>query len=418
MFQAANANHVQAKLEGASLMLNKEMQVNHPIAIKWLNELIRMTPTQNFSLADIFKAYYLLGISYENGYGVRPNQVAAFKHYAMASILNGEARLALAKYFIRGTVVKKDLDAAFLLMYSAYLKDRSLLEDIAQIVATVELVDGFEKYLVKQTEYGDSDAYYLLGSNMLDGKIFAYQRLQGLTYLKKSVEMNNPYAYLLMAKILQEGEFGEEQDVEKAQAYYKRAFYDKRTQKEAVKYLIDYSKEQQDYETVFDYYTAIGDYNAAKEILLLLPPSEETESKDLFLKVKEYQRTLDPQDPKSPQLYQERLRMAANAGYPAAAIEYAKLLKDYAKLIEVMEQNVRDDDPLWCYELSMYYRAGGEANKRRNADRALYYLEKSAEYSYVPALYVLEKAYRTGNSSLNIKADAMKQQAYARKLLD
>jgi len=28
----------------------------------------------------------------------------------------------------------------------------------------------------KQASYGDPDAYYFLGSNMLEGKIFAYQK--------------------------------------------------------------------------------------------------------------------------------------------------------------------------------------------------------------------------------------------------
>ena len=386
MFQAANANHIPAKLEGASLMLNKEMQVNHPIAIKWLNELIRRAPHSGFTLNDIFKAYYLLGISYENGYGVRPDQALAFKHYAVASILDGDAKLALAKYFIRGTVVKKNLDSAFLLIYSAYLKDRSQLEEIAQIVATAELINGFEKYLEKQAEYGDSDAYYLLGSNMLDGKIFAYQRLKGLTHLKKAVEMNNPHAILLMGKVLQNGLFGEEKNMEQALIYFERAFYNKSTQKEALKYLVDYEKEQKNYEKAFDYYVMANDYEAAKELLPLLPQSPETESKDLYLKVKDYRKTLSAKDPKTPQLYQERLRMAANAGYPFAVIEYAKLLKDYSKLIQVMEENVRQEDPQYYYELSQYYRAGGEKNTLRNADKALYYLQEAAERFHVPAL--------------------------------
>ena len=83
---------------------------------------------------------------------------------------------------------------------------------------------------------------------MLDGKIFAYQRLKGLTHLKKAVEMKNPHAFLLMAKILQNGLFGEEKNMEQALIYFERAFYHKATQKEALKYLVDYEKEQQNYE--------------------------------------------------------------------------------------------------------------------------------------------------------------------------
>ena len=78
--------------------------------------------------------------------------------------------------------------------------------------------------------------------------------------------------------------------------------------------------------------------------------------------------------------------MAANAGYSFAAIEYAKLLKDYSKLIQVMEENVRQEDPQYYYELSQYYRAGGEKNTLRNADRALHYLQEAAERFHVPAL--------------------------------
>ena len=110
--------------------------------------------------------------------------------------------------------------------------------------------------------------------------------------------------------------------------------------------------------------------------------------------------------------------MAANAGYPAAKIEYAKLMKDYPELIRVLEENPRYDDPSWNYELSVYYRVGGEKNTLRDAGKALEYLKNAAELNHITAIATLEKAYRQGSKQLNVQANQEIADQYAQKLQD
>ena len=64
MVRAAIQNYTPAKLEGAAIVLNKNMQIHHAQAISWLTELAGMTPSRTYSLEDIYYAYFLLGKSH------------------------------------------------------------------------------------------------------------------------------------------------------------------------------------------------------------------------------------------------------------------------------------------------------------------------------------------------------------------
>jgi len=120
-------------LECAALVLNKDMQVHHPIALKWLQDLIIMSPTADFKRDDILHAHYLLGLCYEKGFGVRPDSMLAFKYYAIASITDIDARLALARFFYRGTLFQTNSDLGLFLIYSAYLQNHNIMDQIQDI---------------------------------------------------------------------------------------------------------------------------------------------------------------------------------------------------------------------------------------------------------------------------------------------
>ncbi len=266
------------------------MQIHHAQAISWLTELAGMTPSRTYSLEDIYYAYFLLGKSYENGFGVRIDPANAFKNYAIAAIENPAARLALGRFFLRGSnSIPKDTETGYMLIYSAYLKDPSILSDIQQTIVTSDHISGLENFMKKQAELGDSDAYYFLGSNMLDGTIFAYQKNLGMQYLQKALDMKNPYAFFRMAEIYEQGLFGESIDTEQALSLYEQAAGYPQTREKAARRLADFYQQERDYEKAFDYYVMIEDYASAKELLPFFSDSESMGERDLFIRVKDFQ---------------------------------------------------------------------------------------------------------------------------------
>ena len=105
-------------------------------AFEYLLELAKLQPSREFTVDQYFKVHALLGECYENGKGVQPNIDLALRYYLFASVQNEDARLALARIFMKGVDslgIKPNPDAAMFELFDVFTKNEKRVPEIIRI---------------------------------------------------------------------------------------------------------------------------------------------------------------------------------------------------------------------------------------------------------------------------------------------
>ena len=441
--RAAGLGHVRAKLELAEFYLSSKVLRNQQLAFPYLQELIKVHPSRDmlrnkvhpsreFSLKEKFKAFYLLGYCYETGRGTHVDTVRAQKFYRLASIGNSDARFIVLRSFNKG----KDREPVYELLYEICLAgmEPSDMNRVDTFLAQNKMRDAFASFLDRKSQAGDRVATMILADNLFTGGLFPQQRARALECFRRAVNQGNPEAAMRLADFHDKGLFGLAQDPAVVEKYYRQAFQDPGTRVRAAARLAEQAKKRLDaltsaenkdeaeirrWKDAYFFYLMNAEQYAEARRFIDSDTGAQFQDKDLYLKTKEYLAAGG--DPKQ---YRERLRMAANAGYPPAVIDFIsgiessrRTAKQSAALLRAMLAYPEEENPVWLWNISQLYREGGPENPEFSLEKSRLYAEKAAGRGNMDALEFLIQSYRDGNRLAGIPADAAKSEQYRKELL-
>lgn len=430
--RAAGLGHPRAKLELAELHLSSKVLRNQQLAFPFLQELVKTHPSKNFTLREKFKAFYLLGHCYETGKGTRVDTVRAQRFYRLAAIGNSDARFIVLRGFNKG----KEKEPVYELLYEICLSDMEPSDParVDSFLAQNKMRDSFAAYLDRKSRAGDRVATMILADNLFFGGLFPQQRMKALECFKRAVGQGNPEAAMRLADFHDKGLFGLRQDPDIVEKYYRQAFQSPQLRVRAAARLAEQTKKRIDalaasqdkdeaklsrLKDLYFYYLMTSEQYPAARNFIDSDSGQQFKEKDLYLKAREYHAAGG--DPKQ---YRERIRMASNAGYPLAVIDYVSSIdvgrrtpKQSANLLRAMLVFSEDENPAWLWNISLLYREGGAENPEFSAEKSLQYAEKAASLGSVDALEYLIRSYEKGNPDAGIRADAAKSEKFRLELL-
>lgn len=430
--RAANLGHPKAKLALAEYHLSSKMLRNQQLAFPYLQDLAKIHPSKDFTLREKFKVFYLLGHCYETGKGVRMDTVRAQRFYRLASIGNSDARFIMLRNVNKG----KNKEPVYELLYEICLADMEPSDParVDSFLAQNKLRDAFADYLDRKSLAGDRSATIILADNLFFGGLFPQQMKRALECFKRAVNQGNPEAAMRLAEFHERGQFGLAKDPEIVEKYYLQAFQHSELRIRAATRLAEQTKKRIDalsaspdkdeaalarLKNLYFYYLMISEQYSVARNFIDSDPGQQFNEKDLYLKAKEYHTSGG--DPKQ---YRERIRMAANAGYPLAVIDYISSIdvfrrtpKQSAGLLRAMLEYPEEENPEWLWNVSRLYLAGGRENPEFSAEKSLLYAEKAASRGSTNALEYLIRSYGEGNRSAGIPVDAAKSEKYRQELL-
>ena len=430
--RAAGQGHPRAKLELAEQRLSGKDLRNQQLAFPHLQDLVKTPISKNFTLREKFKAFQLLGHCYETGKGVRVDSIRAQRLYRLASIGNSNARFVILRSINKG----KNKEPVYDLLYEICVAglEPSDTARVDSFLAQNKMRDEFADFLDRKSLAGDRVATMILADNLFSGGLFPQQRTRALECFKRAVSQGNPEAAMRLAEFHDKGQFGFPQDPELAEKYYRQAFQSSQLRRNAAACLAEQTKKRIESlsaspdrneaeltrlkDTYFFYLMASEQYQTARKFIDS-DSGQLFKEKDLYLKAREARAPGG--DPKQ---YRGRIRMAANAGYPLAVIDYISSIdvlrrkpKQSAALLRAMLEYPEDENPDWLWNISRLYLEGGRDNSEFSPEKSLLYAEKAASRGSMNALEYLIQSYREGNLAGGIKADPAKSEKYHSELL-
>lgn len=430
--RAAGLGYPRAKLDLAELHLSSKALRNQQLAFPFLLDLVKTHPSRNFTLREKFRAFYLLGHCYETGKGTRMEPARAQRFYRLAAIGNSDARFIVLRGFNKG----KDKEPVYELLYEICLADMDPADParVDSFLAQNKMRDAFAAYLDRKSRAGDRIATMILADNLFFGGLFPQQRMKALECFKRAVNQGNPEAAMRLADFHDKGLFGLKQDPDIVEKYYRRAFQSPQLRVRAATRLAELTKKRIDalsaspkkdeaklahLKDLYFYYLMISEQYPAARKLIDSDSGQQFKGKDLYLKAKEYHAAGG-----DPRQYRERIRMASNAGYPLAVIDYIPSIgagrrtpKQSAALLKAMLEYPEDENPNWLWNVSVLYGEGGPENPEFSPGKSLLFAKKAASLGSPDALEYLIRSYAEGNPAAGIKADAAKSEKYRNELL-
>ena len=483
--KALSAGYPKAKLEQAVSYLTGRNIRNQHLAYPVLNALLETPISRDFTQKDLFETYYWIGYCQENGKGCSIDSMSAYFCYNLASIDNTKARFALLwrmgkdkdktvplDYLyriyvdddspetvrnIRSFLVHFDLASHF----SAYLERKAKAGDrkASRLLAENEWSgDLFPLNYSKSLKHYETAAD--LGDAEAALKLAEVYSKTDLVYIKNGRKIN---IYTNMYNL--------PFNLQKAELYAKKALFNKETEKDAALILIQLTKNKlarftkppvgmsaeepeisksgpplppvpgqvipagrlnrmaEDPSMVYRrlrnelfYYLMITeDYPAARKILEQ-DGGGTFHAKNIYLKAKEFRKSQVIMSPAARKHYNDRIRMAANAGYPLAIYEYyldPEFTKErpsinYSKLIEAALRMPFPELSQWHWNVGSWFLKNGPD---KNIPQGLACIRKAAEMGNLDALEFLMKLYQTGDRTLNITANKKVAEKYRHLLL-
>lgn len=483
--KALNAGYPKAKLDQAVAYLNGRIPRNYQVAYTILDSLLDTPVSRDFTQKDLLAAYYWVGYCQDNGKGCQLNKQSAYFYYRLASIENTNARLALLwrkggekdkniplEYLyriylddnspdtlnnIRAFLVQFDLASHF----AAYLERKAKAGDS---MASKILAENEWNGDLFPLNYTRSLKHYEMAADAGEFqsalKLAEIYSKTDLVYLKKGRKIN-VYAILRNIPL----------NLQKAEKYAKIALQQKETAADAALILIQLTKKKlarfkeppviisdaepevcksgpplppvpgqvipasrlnkmasepaEIYRTLrnelFYYLMILEDYTAARK-LLKEDGGGTFYSKDIYLKAKEFRKSRVLLTPDALKHYQDRIRMAANAGYPLAVYEYylspefanVRNSVNYSSLIEAALRMPFPEWSQWHWKIGTWFLHPGPD---RNVAQGLACIRKAADMGDADALEFLMKLYRNGSRTLNIASDKKTAEKYRKLLL-
>lgn len=467
--KAAKLGYPKAMYELATGYLTGKNLMNQQLAYPYLQKLVKLRPSKSFTRRDLIESYYWMGHCLEYGKGARIDAIRAHRYYLLATIGSMNARFTILRQMMKS----KKAAPVFDLLYEIYMADPEAAEpQIEAFLAQTKLRDGMAAYLERKSAAGDIHATLLLAENFMTGGFFPLQRAKALKYYERAVEQGSGKAAMYMANLHENGLFNLDDNPETVKKYLRLAFVDPAYRREAALRLAritekqlaelkgkDVRKEasaaarnensqtdeltmekiaaaghidatagrqQQLREYLFYYLLIAHDYKNARAFVDS-DPGLAYHAKDIVLKAKEYRMNLvpdgQPLPPKYENAYLDRMRMAYNAGYPLAVLEYwqhlkRKQIKDYGIRIHALLAFPWPEDPVWDLIVSdAYVAADPQRNSLYSPEKALEYLKKAAELRNVEALDRLIRIYSEGSEKYNVKKDAAEAAKYTDLIL-
>ena len=430
--RAAELGFPRAMLEMAEFYLSSKTIKNHQFALPYLVNLTKVRCSRDFTPREKFKAFYLLGYCYENGKGTRMDAARAQRFYRLASIGNSNARFVLLRNLNAG----KNREPVYDLLYEICLADMepSDLNRVDAFLAKNKMRDDFAAYLDRKSQAGDRIATMILADNLFAGGIFPQQRTKSYEYFRRAVSQGNQEAAMRLGDFHSRGQDGLAKDPAIVEKYYRQAFQNPGLRARVSARLAALAKKRLDelaaagnknaeevqrWKDAYLFYLMNAGQYAEARTFIDGDVSQQFQGNDLYLKAKEYLAAGG--DPKQ---YRERLRMAVNAGYPPAVIEYIsgiersrRTAKQSASLLQAMLSYPEEENPAWLWNVSQLYREVGEGSPLFSLEKSLFYAKKAAEQGSVDALEFLVRSYQNGNKKAGIPVDAAKSEQYRQELL-
>lgn len=407
--RAADLGSIPARFQIAKTTMTSTSayQSGQKIAFEYLLDLSTKTITREFTREDFFETNYLLGECYERGKGISPNLNNAIRYYLFASLYNDNARMALARIFLRASDTAKykaNMNISMMEFFGVYMLDSKRLPEIVQYLRAAKRVDEFSRFLEQKADAGDGIAAMFLADSTFTGTIFPKEVTKSLKYYEEAVKCGMLEAALKLGDIYAYGSNFVPVDKEKALKLYERALYstDNKVRSDAAKRLIENAKKEGDQHVIFKYMMLGGFYDDARRLIRTQDLS--WSAQDIYLKAKEFQSRLAPNDRNGQSEYRERLHMASNAGYFLAVQDYFKEVgsREYSRMIQALEADPLPEDPEWLYMLSVCYRSGGTANKLRDFKKSLKYMQQAADLGNVTSMDLLIRLYSTGAAQYGV----------------
>lgn len=467
--KAVKLGHPKAMYELASGYLTGKNLMNQQLAYPYLQKLAKMPPSKSFTREDLIETYYWMGHCLEYGKGVRIDSIRANRFYLLASIGSMNARFTILRQMMKS----KKPAPVFDLIYEIYMSDpERATPQIEAFLAQTKLRDAMASYLERKSSAGDIQATILLAENFMTGGFFPMQRAKAIKFYQRAASQGSGKAALYLANLHEHGLFNLDENPETVKKYLRLAFVDPDCREEAAlrlarlteKQLAELNekkankpasasrqdaneqkgdvtaekiaaagsinekadKREQLKEYLFYYLLVARDYKNARAFVDS-DPALAFHAKDLILKAKEYRMNMTsngrPLSPKHEEAYMTRMRMACNAGYPLAVLEYwphlkRKQIRDYALRLHALLAFPWPEDPVWNLMVSdAYVAANPQRNSMYSPEKAVEYLKKAAELRNVEALDRLIKMYSEGSEKYNVKKDPAQVAKYTDLIL-
>ena len=432
LIRAAGLGYPRAKLELAEYYLASTVLRNQQLAFPLLLDLLKVHPSKRFTLREKCRATQLLAYCYETGKGVQLDPGRAYRLYRVASIGNSNARFVILRSINKG----KNKEPVYELLYEICVAgmDSADQAQMDSFLAKNKMRDDFAAFLERKSLAGDRIATMILGENLFSGGLFARQRAKAMDCFKRAASQGNPDAAMRLAGFYEKGQFGLPKDPDLAMKYYLQAFQSPPLRGRAAARLAEQTKIRIDAlsaspdrdeaelkhlkDAYFFYLMTSEQYPAARQFIDS-DAGQQFKGKDLYLKAKEFQTAGG--DPKQ---YRTRIRMAANAGYPLAVIDFISSIdvqrrtpKQSGALLKAILEYPEEENPDWLWNVSLLYLEGGRENPEFSAEKSLLYAEKAASRGSVHALEYLIRSYGKGKPDAGIPADPAKSAKYREELL-
>lgn len=397
--ESANKKYPPAMLESAILMLDGNLlSQNYTAAFNILNDVVKLPISKDFTQDMLLSAADYYALCLENGLGTRPDQLRAIRNYSLAASHSPKARMALSKYFFRGTIVKPLPEIAKLLLFmDDSIKNSKSVRD-AYRQGKLNDSDRIE-FLQKMADGGSADAFLILADEYMYGRNVGIDRKKAFDYYEKAAELGNLTAINTLIGFYKAGRFvkkNQERVIELSRLLLEKSG----NNPEEAKKVAQLCLAEKQYKQAFHYYILAGDYASARKLLTDLK-TPELSADDIYLKAKEMSVRLPKKNTKKDQpesFYLESLRIASNAGSAEAQSEYAYAIKDSAKIFHVLTKEVADTPTAKnLVALADLYRTGyGTPDKKPDLKKAVELYTKAAAMNDLPALNQLAKLYAAG----------------------
>ncbi len=456
--KAAKLGYAKAQYELAVSKLTSSNLTSQQQAYPMLQELVQKQPGRDFTRQNLLDAYYWMGHCLENAKGVRADMIRAKRYYLLAAIGNTQAKLAVMRFLFRDAeiAVKRSLErnprlsaaelekmyrktGIFDILYDVYESDPAGTEaSVEAFLYKHKLRDYFANYLEQKSMAGDPAATVFLAECLMQGKFFAQQRTRAIDCYRRAAEkQGSTKAAMYLAKLHEQELFTLKANPVIIKKYLLQAFMDPEYTQEAAAKLVEIVQAELDAaqkdsktdkaditrlkEQLFYFMLQGHKYEDARKFIAQ-DPNLQYQAKDIILKAKEFRASISGKmTPQQAEQYQERLRIAGNAGYPLAVIELmekeSRDKKNYAALINAMLAFPWEDNAEWNKKMAILYLTGGKRNTLYSPEKAVEYLKKSADCGGIDALETLAKAYRNGNKILKIAKNPGLADQYEAKLV-
>lgn len=483
--KALNAGFPKARLELAVRYLNGRLARNQQLAYDILNGLLNVPVSRDFTKENLFETYYWMGYCLERGKGCTIDTSSAYFYYRLSSIVNLKARFVilwhLGKEKDKNVALEylykiccDDSSAETMANVRSFLSNYNLVDAFAVFLEKKAKVgDGKAGKILAENQWAGD-----LFARNLTFALRNYEQAAKYGDTHSALKLAEIYSKIDLGYVkglrkinLYENLNHISRDLQKAESFAKKALFHKDTRNDAALMMIQLVKLKlqrfknppagastfdssrvsksgpplppvpgkvipagrlnkmaqspvaqycQLRNELFYYLMLLEDYPAARKVLEA-DGSNEFHAKYLYLKAKEFKKAHGAYTAETRKQYHDRVRMAANAGYPLAIYEFflgAEFANErtvnYSKLIEAALQMPYPEQSQWHWKLGQWFMQPGAD---RNPAQALACIRQAADMGDPDALHYLMESYRRGNATLNIPRNNAQAEKFRKLLL-